>query len=106
MWVFWGIRAIRGTVLLAAFVQIEMLGVPLVVMAEVFMDFAARRIVVIDGLPWNQPSSRPWTRIRAFVVDRRFIFQRVVVHACESFGEMEKTRMRQAAANHPEPFTE
>ena len=87
-----------------AFVEIEVLGVSLVVVTEVFVNFATGRVVVVHGLPWNQPSAGPCACISALVVNCCFIFQSVVIHTRETFDEMKKTGVRQAASNHPKAF--
>src|SRR5262245_51171958 len=84
-----------------AFVEIEVLGVALVVITEVFWTFATWRVVVVHSLPGNQPATGPWPCISALVVNRRFIFEGVVIHTRETFDEMKKTGVRQTASNHP-----
>jgi len=59
-----------------AVVEIEVFGVALVIVAEVFVDFAAGGVVVVDGLPRDQPPARPGARVCALVVDRHLILER------------------------------
>src|SRR5262249_1500183 len=87
-----------------AFVEIEVFGVALVVVTEVFVYFATRRVVVVHCLPRNQPAAGPWACISALVVNRCFIFQGVVIHTRETFDEMKKASVRQTASNHPKAF--
>ena len=75
--------------LFPAFVQVEVFGIAFVIVAEVFVDFAAGGVVVVDGLPGNEPAARPRTCVSAFVVDSHFILERVVVYAREPFDQMQ-----------------
>src|SRR6267142_1132414 len=79
-----------------------MLRVPLIVLAQILGDLAARTPIPVRIRPRHRKASRPWFRVGTDIVDRHFVFQRVVVGTRELFSEMEESRMRKAAAVKPE----
>src|ERR671914_390268 len=70
-----------------------------IVLTEIY-----RQIFPAD--PAQLPAARPWLRVRARVVDRDLITQRVVVGACEALDERQLIGVRQAAVREPEIFVE
>ena len=80
--------------------------VPLVVDAEVFVDFAARGAIVVGVLPRNGPAAAPGPRLRTLVVDGHLILHRVEVGAREPFDEVHVAGVRQTTADEPELLVE
>src|SRR5688572_28514326 len=89
-----------------AVLLVEMLRIPLIIVAEVFVNFATRRVVVIHGLPRDIPAAAPGSCVGSFIVDRHLVPQAIVFHPGEAFGEVKITGMRQTASDHPEPLVE
>src|SRR5690242_1410386 len=83
-----------------------MLRVALVINAEVLVNLSARGAVVVVRLPRHGPASAPRFRVRALVVDRDFVFHGVEVSARETLRQVQKPRVWQPAADHPELLAE
>src|SRR5688572_21524147 len=69
---------------------------PVVVLTYVLEQFESRTAPKEDA-------ARPCRRVRAGIVDRHFILQRVEIGAREAFDQVELLSMRTALPVHPEP---
>src|SRR5688572_19473130 len=73
--------------------------IPVVLLTDVFRQFTVR-------IPRHVPAYGPWPRVRAGVVDRRFVAQRTLVGPRDTFDNVQHVRMRMSVVVDPRTLVE